>query len=78
MDKRRVEGIVDEKRRMERRLPVLFLGYACTGKRREQYPLNIRQPDSAAYVHATHTPTLSCSRNSHVAVSSMKKTYLWH
>ncbi len=34
MDKRRVEGIADEKRCMERRLPVLFLACACTGKRR--------------------------------------------
>ncbi len=53
MDKRRVEGIEDDKRRMGRRLPVFFLGCACTGKRREQHPLDIRQPDSAAFVHAT-------------------------
>ncbi len=61
MDKRRVEGITDEKRRMGRRLPVLFLGCACTGKRREQHPLDILQPDSAAFVHATHLPILSCT-----------------
>ncbi len=56
MDKRRVEWIADEKKRMGRRLPVLFLGCACTGKRRKEHPLDIRQPDSAAFVHATHPP----------------------
>jgi len=62
MDKRRVEGIADEKRCMERRLPVLFLGCACTGKRRVQLLLDIRRPDSAALVHATHIPIFACTR----------------
>ncbi len=63
MDKRRVEGGADNKMRMERRLPAIFLGSACTGKSRKQHPVDIRRSDSAAFVHATHLTIMTYTPN---------------
>ncbi len=54
--KRRGHGIANTEKASGVTLARVFSYWVITGKRRKLHPLNLRKPDPAAFVHATHLP----------------------